>query len=564
MAKMSRRRLLRTAGAVTAVMGLQAAAEEFAEAETEDRKRPPNILLVLVDDMGYSDIGCFGSEITTPNLDALAADGLRFTQFYNTARCWPSRAALLTGYYAQQVRRDIIPGVPSGAGGTRPDWARLMPEMLRKLGYRCYHSGKWHLDGMPLKNGFDHSYSLNDHDRHFGPKEHTRDDVSLPAVKPGEAYYSSTAIADHAIGCLHEHNADHTFTPFFSYVAFTAPHFPVQAPLEDIEKFRGVYDRGWDVLRQERWQRMQSLHAGGSELSAIERELGPPYPFPDAIKSLGPNEVNRPLEWSSLTESQRKFQASKMEVHAAMVHRMDAELGRILECIKSMGPDELEHTIVVFLSDNGASAEMMVRGDGNDPAATPGQPGSFLSIGPGWSSMCNTPLRRHKTWVHEGGISTPLILRWPKGIAAKGQIRITPAHIIDIVPTLLEAAAGRKVKPARLLGKNAPPPPGRSLSNLFDADAPTFNRTLWWQHEGNRALRQGNFKIVAAGESSPWELYDVSADRSETKNIALSDPDRAKRMADHWLALREQHVIHGTMDLKKRPARSKEDDWADG
>jgi arylsulfatase A-like enzyme len=555
---MTRRKLLKTAGAASITLSLP----KFAEAEAHEARRPPNILLVLVDDMGYSDLSCFGSEIKTPNLDRMAAEGLRFTQFYNTARCWPSRAALMTGYYAQQVRRDIVPGVPSGAGGTRPDWARLLPDMLRKLGYRCYHSGKWHIDGQPLKNGFDHSYSLNDHDRHFGPNLHTEDDVPLPAVKAGEEYYSSTAIASHAIKCLKEHERDHTFTPFFSFVAFTAPHFPVQAPSEDIAKYKGVYDRGWDELRDERWKRMQQLHAGGTGLSQIERDLGPPYPFPEDIKALGPDEVNRPVAWTSLSESQRRFQSQKMEIHAAMVDRMDQEVGRILDQIRAMEPDELDHTIVVFLSDNGASAEMMVRGDGHNPNVPAGAAGSFLSIGPGWSSMCNTPLRRHKTWVHEGGISTPLIIRWPAGIADKGAVRNTPAHIVDIVPTLLEAAAGRPVKPARLLGKNAPPPPGRTLTPLFTADAPAFNRTLWWQHEGNRALRQGNWKIVAAGEDAPWELYDVSSDRSETVNQSQAQSDRTAKMSAHWKAMHDQFVIHATMDLKKKPKKTTpDDDW---
>ena len=183
-----------------------------------EKRSPPNILLILTDDLGYSDLGCYGSEIVTPNLDALAKEGLRFTQFYNTARCWPSRAAILTGYYAQQVRRDTVPGVKSGAQGVRPPWARLLPEMLRPLGYRSYHSGKWHLDGQPMRNGFDHSYSLNDHDRHFTPRQHTEDDLPLPPVAPGDGYYTSTAIANHAIKCLQEHADKFSAQPFFEFL----------------------------------------------------------------------------------------------------------------------------------------------------------------------------------------------------------------------------------------------------------------------------------------------------------------------------------------------------------
>ncbi|HEY7423648.1 MAG TPA: sulfatase-like hydrolase/transferase, partial [Gemmataceae bacterium] len=376
---------------------------------------PPNILLIVADDMGFSDAGCYGGEIATPNLDALAKGGLRFTQFYNTARCWPTRAAILTGYYAQQVRRDTLPGIKSGSQGTRPPWARLLPELLHPLGYRSYHSGKWHMDGKPLQNGFDHSYSLNDQDRHFTPRKHTEDDKPLPPVQTRDGYYSSTAIADHAIKFLKQHADSCPKQPFFQFLAFTAPHFPVQAPAEDIATYRKTYLRGWEALRAARWKRLKELTIGGDALSTVERDLGPPYAFPDALKKLGPNELNRPLPWKDLTAAQRAFQANKMAVHAAMVDRMDREIGRVLDQLRAM--KALDNTLVFFLSDNGASAEIMVRGDGHDPDAACGTGATFLCIGPGWSTLCNTPFRRHKTWVHEGGISTPLIVHWPKGIA---------------------------------------------------------------------------------------------------------------------------------------------------
>src|SRR5206468_406673 len=259
--------------------------------------RPPNIVIILADDMGFSDVGCYGGEIQTPNIDKLASEGLRFTQFYNTARCWPSRAAILTGYYAQQVRRDTVPGVKSGGAGIRPPWARLLPEMLRPLGYRSYHSGKWHLDGKPMQNGFDHSYNLNDFDRYFAPREHSEDDVPLPAVTSNSGYYTTTAIANHAIKCLQEHAAKYANQPFFEYLAFTAPHFPLQAPAEDIARYRDKYLRGWDAMREDRWQRLNEFKIGGTSLAAIERDVGPPYAFPEAMKKLGPNELNRPLPW---------------------------------------------------------------------------------------------------------------------------------------------------------------------------------------------------------------------------------------------------------------------------
>ena len=489
----------------------------------------PNILLLLADDLGFSDLGCYGGEIATTNLDALAQDGLRFTQFYNTARCWPSRAAILTGYYAQEVRRDEVAGVSSGMRGQRPAWAPLLSERLHELGYRTYHSGKWHLDGQPLKNGFDHSYSLNDHDRYFAPQLHTEDDQPLPPVRPGTGYYATTAIADHAIKCLKEHATAHAHQPFFSFVAFTSPHFPVQAPVEDIARYHDRYLEGWDALRQGRWTRMQAMGIGGSALAAIERNVGPPYAFPDALKQLGPNEVNRAVAWDDLNPAQRRFQADKMSVHAAMVDRMDQEIGRILAQVRAMGA--AEDTLVLFLSDNGASAEMMVRGDGHDPEAVCGTGATFLSIGPGWSSLANSPFRRHKTWVHEGGISTPLIVSWPHGISDHGKLRRTPAHVVDLVPTLLEVAGAASTFPS---SAPAPRPPGLSLVPLLARDGAVQHETLWWQHEGNRALRRGNWKIVAAGEKSAWELYDVTTDRSEAHNLAAEKPDLVQQLAARW------------------------------
>jgi arylsulfatase A-like enzyme len=490
----------------------------------------PNVLLIVADDLGYSDLGCYGGEIATPNLDALARDGLRFTQFYNTARCWPSRAAILTGRYAQEVRRDSVEGVTSGTSGTRPTWARLLPELLRPLGYRSYHSGKWHVDGRPLENGFDRSYSLDDHDRHFYPRLHSEDGARLPAVATNVGYYSSTAIADHAIRCLQDHATNHPGRPFFSFVAFTAPHFPLQAPAEDVDRYREPYRAGWDALRAKRWSHMQALGIGGTTLSAVERTVGPPYAFPKDLERLGPDEVNRPLAWDDLTDSQRRFQSDKMAVHAAMVDRMDREIGRMLAQLRSMGA--AEDTLVLFLSDNGASAEMMVRGDGHDPEAVCGTGATFLSLGPGWSTLANTPFRRHKTWVHEGGISTPLVVRWPRGIAARGELRRSPGHVVDLVPTVLEVADGRV--PDAWEGKPLPPPPGRSLVPVLKADEASWMRTLWWRHEGNRALRQGQWKIVAAGKEAPWELYDLTTDRSETLDLAATNPGKLSELVKLW------------------------------
>ncbi|MEX0977649.1 MAG: sulfatase-like hydrolase/transferase, partial [Pirellulales bacterium] len=391
---------------------------------------PPNVLFILADDLGYSDLGCYGGEIATPNLDRLAEKGLRFTQFYNTARCWPSRAALLTGFYAQQVRRDTIPGVGGGAGGKRPTWAPLLPNFLKPLSYRSYHSGKWHIDGLPIENGFDRSYTLDDHNRFFAPRQHTEDDRPLPPVKADAGYYATTSIADHAIKCLREHAEKYAERPFFQYVAFTSPHFPLQAPQADVDRYRTRYQEGWNKIQSARGQRLKQLGIVAHDPPAMERQVGPPYDFPDVLDKLGAGEALRPLPWSELTDQQRAFQAQKMAVHAAMVDRMDREIGRILEQLQAMG--QFDNTLILFASDNGASAEIMVRGDGHDPSAPAGSAATFLCLGPGWSSAANSPFRRHKTWVHEGGIATPLVVHWPRGIASKGELRRDPAHLVDV------------------------------------------------------------------------------------------------------------------------------------
>lgn len=505
----------------------------------------PNILVLFADDMGYSDLGCYGGEIATPNLDGLAKNGLRFTQFYNTARCWPSRAALLTGYYAQQVRRDTVPGIRSGGQGVRPGWARLLPDMLRPAGYRSYHSGKWHVDGPRLAGGFNRSYSLEDQNHFFAPQNHFVDDQKLPATPPDSGRYATTMITDYALAFLREHAEHHGGTPFFSYVAYTSPHFPLQALPQDIAKYRDKYLQGWDSARQARWERMKSMGLISCGLSALERDVGPPYAFPDAIEKLGPGEANRPLPWNELTDEQRRFQADKMAIHAAMIDRMDQEIGRLLEQLRAMGA--LENTLILFASDNGASAEIMVRGDGHDPTASPGSAETYLCLGPGFSSTANTPFRRHKTWVHEGGISTPLIVHWLNGIAAKGELRHNPSHLIDVVPTILEVAGGKR--PEMWEGKPVPKPPGKSLVPVFAKDGTVAHDWLWWLHEGNRAVRVGDWKLVAAGADSPWELYDLKRDRGESRNLASTQPEKVRELERVWTTQRDEFIKLASQNL---------------
>ena len=400
----------------------------------------PNVLLILADDLGFSDIGCYGGEIATPNLDALAAHGIRYTQFYNTARCWPTRAALLTGYYAQQVGFDTLPDVSDRGTRARPAWARLLSEHLHPLGYRSYHAGKWHLDGTPTDCGFDHSYTLLDYDHNFSPSNHTLDGRPLPAVEPGEDYYSTVAITNHAINFLKDHAKQHGDQPFFEYVAYVVPHFPLQAPPEDIVRCEARYKVGWDAIRAARWKSIEQQLKLPGNLSAIEPEFGPPSRNPRARQEFGNTEVWHETPWNELTEKQQQFQATKMAIHAAMVECMDREIGRLLNELRTM--HAYEDTLVLFLSDNGASAEIMIRGDGNDPAAAAGSADTFLCLGPGWSNAANTPFRRHKTWVHEGGIATPLIAHWPARIAAHGELRQAVGHVIDVVPTIMKLADG--------------------------------------------------------------------------------------------------------------------------
>ncbi|MGB8852367.1 MAG: sulfatase-like hydrolase/transferase [Pirellulales bacterium] len=490
---------------------------------------PPNIVVILADDLGFSDLGCYGGEIDTPHLDRLAAGGLRFTQGYNTARCWPTRAALLTGYYAQAINRDALPEGKGDTGGQRPSWARLLPELLSTAGYRSYHSGKWHIDGDPRQQGFVRSLQVEGGQNDYFDPDGVTVDGTL--IKAGADYYVTTAIGEHAVECLRDHAAEKAGVPFFSFVAFTAPHFPLHAPQNVLEKYKDRYRAGWDALRTARSERLESEGIVTAVLAPLELEVGPPHqPKPDVLARFGPGEIDRPLPWADLTAAQREFQATKMAIHAAMVELMDRAVGRIIGQLEAM--NALDDTLILFLSDNGASAELLIRGKGHDPALPLGSAGTFPCLGPGWSSCANTPFRRHKTWVHEGGIATPWIVHWPTGIAATPGLLTQPVHVIDVVPTVLQLAG--IAPPREHAGMAVPPMQGRSFAAcLTEPAAPPAHETLWWCHEGNRAVRVGDWKLVAA-KGDPWELYELTEDRCETTNLANREPARVTQLEQTW------------------------------
>ena len=503
----------------------------------------PNILFILADDLGYADLGCYGSEIETPNLDALAANGLKFTQFYNTGRCWPSRAALMTGYYAQQVNRD--------PQGTRPKWAALLPELLKEAGYRSYHSGKWHIDGKILEGGFSRSYHTTDHDRYFSPKHHQLDDKPLPPPGQDEKYYTTIATADRAVQWLSEHESTAADQPFFLYLGFIAPHFPLHALPEDIARYQDRYRQGWDAIRSQRWDRMKSLGLVSGPLSAPEPTVAPPWNLAELElqQRIGPGESGRAIPWIELTDEQHAFQAAKMAIHAAMIDRMDREIGRVLSKVKAM--KAWEDTLIFFASDNGASAEQIIRGDGHARDAEPGSAQSYLGLGPGWSTVSNTPFRRHKSWNHEGGVSTPLIAHWPRGITARGELRHSPGHLVDIAPTLLEVAGVKP--PAKWNNEARPELPGRSLAPLFRKDSPAPHDAVYFRHIENRALRLGDWKIVASGKEALWELYFLPDDRAESRNLAAQNPEKLQELVTLWTSRDLEYARQGASG--RQPAK---------
>jgi arylsulfatase len=481
----------------------------------------PNVVLVYADDLGFSDLGCYGSEIATHNLDQLAARGLRFTQFYNAARCCPTRAAVLTGLYPHQagVGHMLQNWQPPGYTAGLNQQCATIAELLRHAGYRTYHIGKWHVGGVggksdprnhPLNRGFDRAYGTGGGGSFFAPRPLYLD---REEVKPGDDYYVTDAFTEWSVKFLEEHGRAHGGKPFLLHLCYTAPHFPLHAKPKDIAKYRGKYREGWDALRERRFTRQK-------ELGIIPREtkLSPRDPVAQA--------------WADVAEAERDDWDLRMAVHAAMIDCMDQGVGRVLAAVRALGAEQ--NTLVVFFSDNGASAEFLDSwpnpARGHQPGSVIGTRESHRCLEVGWANAANTPFREHKMWVHEGGIATPFIACWPAGIQARGGLAHDAGHVIDLMPTLLEIAGvgyPKKFQDHELL-----PMSGRSLVPVFNGGK-LGERELAWEHEGNRAIRVGDWKLVARFRGD-WELYDLRRDRTEVNNLAASEPERVKALANSW------------------------------
>ncbi|MEQ2008924.1 MAG: arylsulfatase [Limisphaerales bacterium] len=515
----------------------------------------PNILLILADDLGFSDLGCYGSSIATPNLDRLAAGGLRFTQFYNAARCCPTRAALLTGLYPHQagVGHMLQPWRPPSYSSGLGENTATIAELLRDAGYRTYHVGKWHVGGVggnmpagapaarnhPMNRGFDRAYGSGGGGNYFAltPLYLDRENI-----KAGEDYYATDAFTDNAVKFLEAHGREQKDKPFFLHLCYTAPHFPLHAKPADIAKYRGKFLHGWDVERERRFAKQKELG-----LFPRDAQLSPRAPEAKA--------------WAGLPGAERADWDLRMAIYAGMVDCMDQGIGRVLDTVKKLGAES--NTLVLFLSDNGASAEFLDTwpnvARGHKPGSEAGTRDSHKCLEVGWANAANTPFREHKMWDHEGGISTPLIVNWPAGQVGRavpsappnanggrapdggvrtplptssGILSDEPGHIIDLLPTFLEVAGAKY--PAQFKDRALTPLPGRSLLPALDGDGrPPGERTLAWEHEGNRAVRVGNWKLVASFRG-PWELYDLSRDRAELKNLAAQQPAKVKELTAAW------------------------------
>jgi arylsulfatase len=528
---------------------------------------------MMADDMGFSDIGCYGGEIHTPNLERLAAGGLRFTQFYNTARCCPTRASLLTGLYPHQAGIGHMTD-DKGLDGYRGNLNKncvTIAEVLKQSGYATYMSGKWHVTShrgpegpkynWPLQRGFERFYgTIHGAGSFYDPCTLTRDNTQI--APDSDDYYYTDAISDNAVKFIAEHDPGAKDKPFFLYVAYTSPHWPMHARAKDVARYKGRYDQGWDTLRAERHKRMIEMGIVDGKWKITPRDSGVP-------------------PWAEAKD--KDWHVRRMEVYAAMVDCMDRGIGRIVEQLNKSG--DFENTLILFLADNGGCAEEygsrgrvkpdpaensplkpMAAGelqqdmkpkytrDGR-PVRTgygvmPGPPDTYIAYGKPWANASNTPFRRYKHWVHEGGIATPLIAHWPAQIKARGKLRDQPGHVIDLMATCADVAQAQY--PAKYDGHKITHLEGKSLVPAF-TDQAIDREAIYWEHEGNRAVRRGKWKLVAKNKGD-WELYDMEQDRTELNDLAKERPKITKQltaMYESW-AKRSNVVPWGSWKRKDK------------
>ncbi|MFK7790547.1 MAG: arylsulfatase [Phycisphaeraceae bacterium] len=476
----------------------------------------PNILVIMADDLGFADIGCFGAEIQTPNLDALASNGLRLTQFYNTAKCHSSRVSLLTGLYANQAGQESLSrGITTA-------------QVLRNAGYFTAMTGKWHLKEEPTDHGFQRYWGHLSGACNFFLGDNTfRLNGEKWIVPRNQGFYTTTANADWAINFIDE--AKTKDKPMYLYMAFNAPHYPLHCLEEDYRIYEDTYKPGWDAIRKARQAKQKQLNLFGKDYLT-------PAPRADHV-----------VAWDTLTAEEKDWESQRMAAYAAMIHRLDIEIGRVIDHLRDS--KMLDNTLVLFVSDNGACPFDRTKGRGLP--LRPWDPKSYWCYSPGWAHVGNTPFRLYKQNQHEGGITSPAIVHWPKGLKAKpGSITDQPAHLIDVMATVIEL--GETSYPEKDRQGKLEPLQGKSLVPILKGEAREPHDALYFNFDVNRAIRVGDMKLVSF-RSSPWELYDLSEDRTELNNLADEQPETVRALSDSWHHW-AQHVNWLT-EKKRRPVK---------
>jgi arylsulfatase len=462
----------------------------------------PSIVMIMADDLGFADLGCYGSEIETPHLDALAADGLRFTQFYNTAKCHSSRVSLLTGLYCDQ------------AGSTKLSRGATIAEVLSIAGYSTAMVGKWHLSRQPTDFGFDRYWGHLSGATNYFTGDNTfqlnGEEWAVPETLNGRPFYTTYANVDFALDFLNQATAGEE--PFLLYVAFNAPHYPLQAPEDAVHKYDGRYDAGWDELRRQRHARQLA-----SGLLPAHWELSP---RPDHVPA-----------WDSLSADEQQWEADRMEVFAAMVDVLDENVGRLVSALEEQ--DRIHNTLILFCSDNGACPFERTRGR----YLQPWDPKSYWTYDASWAHVGNTPFRLYKQNQHEGGVSSPLIVHWPAGLRTEpGATTDQPGHLIDLMATFIDVAGADY--PEQIGDRRIDPLQGLSLLPIFRGETRAPHEELYFHFGTDRALRQGPWKLVSA-KRGRWELYNLDDDRTETHDLSAQHPDRVSAMAAEWFRMAE-------------------------